>query len=81
MWFRTICAGFLVILVVAYLGIGVFHYSNGLDVGGSLVGGVRDVRVLISCRDDVELVKAFVNRTGAQDRAISELAVSLDQCH
>lgn len=65
--FRTVFNAGLIALVVAYIIVTIFHFTNGLSFGGGLVGGFKDARALYECRGDLEAVKDFVNRSPIED--------------
>ena len=65
----------LVVLLVAYVGVTVYHLSNGFDLPSAVVGGTRDARVLASCWRDMGVVKTFVERPAVwgKDPAVLDL--------
>ena len=67
----------LVVLLLAYVGVTVYHLSNGFDLPSAVVGGTRDARVLASCWGDMGVVKEFVDRPAffGKDPAVLDLPV------
>ena len=52
----------VVSVLLAYVGVTLYHLSNGFDFGSALVGGTRDARMLATCWQDMGLVQEFVER-------------------
>ena len=51
-----------VVALVVYVGLMVYHLSNGLNFGDSLRGPLLDVRVTAGCLGDWGAIEAFVTR-------------------
>ena len=65
--------GVLVLVALAYVGVTVFHLTNGFDIGSALVGGLKDARVAVQCIHNFEAIEAFVTRTGYTDEYFTNM--------
>ena len=67
----------VVSVLLAYVGVTLYHLSNGFDFGSALVGGTRDARMLAACWQDMGLVQEFVERQAFLGRDPAVLAQML----
>ena len=67
----------VVTVLLAYVGVTLYHLSNGFDFGSALVRGTRDARMLAVCWQDMGLVQEFVERQSFLGRDPAVLAQML----
>ena len=59
---QSLLSALVTVGVIAYIGVAVYHFSNGFDVPSALGGGLRDVRMLGECWREWGAVKEFIER-------------------